>query len=310
MNLVFFGTPSFAAKILSSLIQKKISISAVVTQADSSHYGRTLIPPVKLVALESLPGVPIFQPEKASDPAFLQELKAIEADFFVVVAYGQILKQTLLDLPKKAALNVHASLLPKYRGAAPMQRCLMNGDKETGITIMKMVLQMDAGDLIASSKVWISQEMTLGELEEVLCRKSQELLPEVLLHYERYPSSLQNPDLVTFAPKISQEECAIDWKQSAESLHNRIRAVSPHPGAYTWCWIGKEKKRLKIFRSKVCSEEGASQEILLFEKGRLVIGCGSKSISLEEVQLEGKRKMSIEEFYCGHHANFSLVSDL
>lgn len=309
MKLIFFGTSFFASKILLKLVQKKMSLLAVVTQSDREHYGRRTIPPVKQAALEYLPDVPILQPLKASDAKFLEEMKRLEADFFVVVAYGQILNRPLLDLPKKAAINVHASLLPKYRGAAPMQRCLMNGEKETGVTIMKMTLQMDAGDILATSKIAVPEEMILGELEDRLCIEAKELLPEVLLHFEQFPLRAQDHSLATFAPKILVEECAIDWQKEADCLHNLIRAVSPHPGAYTWGWVGREKKRLKIFRTKVWPEIGRPGEILSFQKDRWVIGCGKNSLFIEEVQLEGKRRMSVEEFFSGYRESFSLCEN-
>src|SRR5262249_36053283 len=162
--IVFFGTPSFAAEILHSLIEHKVPIVAIVTQPDRPK-GRSLqvIPSeVKTIAEQHLPDVPIFQPEKASNAAFLAELKALPADLYVVVAFGQILPQSLLDIPKLGCINIHASLLPKYRGAAPMQRSLMHGDKHTGVAIQKMVRELDAGDVIAVSKIDVAEETTLG----------------------------------------------------------------------------------------------------------------------------------------------------
>ncbi len=307
MSIIFFGTPLFASKILSALVRKKMPIVAVVTQSDREHFGKTLIPPVKLTALEELPLIPIFQPQRASDPNFIESMRKLDADFFVVAAYGQIFTQALLNVPNKAPLNVHASLLPKYRGAAPMQRCLMQGEKETGITIMKMALQMDAGDMLASQKIEIFAEESCGELEERLCQEAQHLLPDVLLCFDTIIPTAQDAAFVTYAPKINTEECLIDWKEDAEHLHNKIRALSPHPGAFSWCWSVHKKLRLKIFRSRVLPDSGSSGTFL-FDKDRLIIYCGKKSLLIEEVQLEGKRRMSALDFCRGYLEKFSLAS--
>lgn len=177
-RIVFFGTPSFAAEVLSFLVERSVPIVAVVTQPDRPK-GRSqqIAPsPVKELSLKKAPHIPILQPEKASEESFLQKLIELKADLFVVVAYGQILSQKLLDIPPLGCINIHASLLPKYRGAAPMQRCLMAGEKETGIAIQKMVRQLDAGDVIATAKIPIPPDMTHGELEEKLCSAAKPLL--------------------------------------------------------------------------------------------------------------------------------------
>ena len=221
----------------------------------------------------------------------------MEAALFVVVAYGQILSQRLLDIPPLGCINVHASLLPKYRGAAPIQRCLMAGEKETGVAIQKMVRQMDAGDVIGIAKVKVPFEMTFGELEERLIELAKPLLLDVIQRYERGvpEGEPQNETGVSFAPKIELEEGEIDWKKPAGEIHNLIRAFSPRPGA--WCWIcaGTDKKRLKVLRAKVVEGKGAPGERL--KEG--VVAAGEGAIELLEVQAEGKKAMSALDWLRG-----------
>ncbi|MBI3901070.1 MAG: methionyl-tRNA formyltransferase, partial [Chlamydiia bacterium] len=185
MQIVFFGTPLFAASILDFLLQAGKIPSAVVTQPDRPK-GRSLLlssSPVKEVLLEKIPQCPLYQPEKCSSLEFLESMRQLQPDLFVVVAFGQILPQALLDIPKKGAINIHASLLPKYRGAAPIQRAIMDGEKETGVVIQKMVKQLDAGDVIATAKIEIPSHMNAGELQEALCELAKPLLLVVLDAY-------------------------------------------------------------------------------------------------------------------------------
>ena len=304
-KIVFFGTPSFAAEILGYLLHHEIPISAVVTQPDRPK-GRSLqmtSSPVKSLILEKFPHIPVFQPEKASQENFLQELGSLKADLFVVVAYGQILSQKLLDIPPLGCINVHASLLPKYRGAAPIHRVLLAGEKETGIAIQKMVRQLDAGDVIATTEIPISEQTTFGELEKALCDAAKPLLLSVIRSYASgIPSATpQDPALATYAAKIELEEGLIDWSKPAEEIHNLIRAFSPRPGA--WCWVETsrsdnilEKKRVKIFRSEKKPLQGAPGEVLSADG---VIACGRDSIQLLEVQPEGKKAMKASDWLRG-----------
>ncbi len=292
-RIVFFGTPSFAAEILLALIHEKVPIVAIVTQPDRPK-GRSLqvVPSeVKTVAQQHLPDVPILQPAKASNAAFLAELKALPADLYVVVAFGQILPQSLLDIPKLGCINIHASLLPKYRGAAPMQRSLMHGEKQTGVAIQKMVRELDAGDVIATSKIDVAEETTLGELHDALCQLSKPLLLSVLRSYAHgVPSATaQDVSQVTFAPKILPEETELSWEKEAHTLHNLVRGLSPRPSAWCWVDLSGEKKRLKILRTKVVAGTAPIGELASIKD--LVIGCGKNLLQLLEVQPEGKPKM-------------------
>ncbi len=301
LRIVFFGTPPFAAQILDYLIESKVSIAAIVSQPDRPK-GRSLqiaLTPVKKVALAKLPEIPVFQPEKSSNPEFLERLASLAADLYVVVAFGQILPQKLLQIPPLGCINVHASLLPKYRGAAPIQRALLNGDRETGIAIQKMVRELDAGDVIRREEISIGEEMTYGELEQALCDLSKPLLLSVLSAYEKgIPSAEpQAPSQVTFAPKITPEEAEIKWDKDASILHNQIRAFNPRPGA--WCWVdwNGEKKRLKIFLAKVVSAAASAPGNKEFH-----VACGRGFLQLLQVQLEGKPRCSAADWLRGARA--------
>jgi len=301
LRIVFFGTPDFAASILRYLLDAQVEVVGVVTQPDRPK-GRSLQEspsPVKSCLLERNLKIPVLQPLKASDAPFLEQLKQLRADLFVVVAFGQILPQTVLDIPAKGCLNIHASLLPKYRGAAPIQRSLLHGDKETGVAIQKMVKQLDAGDVIATAKIEIVPDMTSGELEKELCELSKPLLILVLQAYESgIPAAEpQNHSLATYASKVSVEEAEIDWNKPAEEIHNQVRAFSPKPGA--WCWLAGssgEQKRVKIIRTSVSDQNGAPGRILTPDG---VVGCGSKSLKIIEIQPEGKRVMNASDWLRG-----------
>lgn len=298
MKIVFFGTPIFAAQCLDYLLQNHVEIVAVVTQPDRPK-GRFLHltpSPVKSLILEKASHIPIFQPDKASQ--ILDPLKLLKADLFVVVAYGQILSQKLLDIPPLGCINVHASLLPKYRGAAPIQRCLVAGESETGIAIQKMVRQMDAGDVIATSKIPIPLDMNFGELEAALINLAKPLLFEVIRKYEKgIPAATpQNHELATHASKIELEEGEILWDKPSQEIHNLIRAFSPRPGAWCWIHMPNDKKRLKILRSRLASGQGKPGELLSTEG---IVACGEGAIQLLDVQPEGKKAMKAIDWLRG-----------
>lgn len=302
MKIVFFGTSSFAAQILSHLVQNQTNVIAVITRPDRLT-GRSLklsFPPVKQSAIKL--NIPVFQPEKASSLEFVETLKVLQADLFIVVAYGEIVKKEVLELPALGCINIHASLLPKYRGAAPMQRCLINGDKETGISIIEMAPKMDAGDVLAMEKIAVSFEMTYGELEKELCALAQRMILQVIEQFKdrSVQKSPQNHSQMSIAPKISAQEEQINWSLDSIALHNLIRALSPTPGAWCLLEIKNQKKRLKIMRA-------FPEKLQLSEKpGSLVkldkdwgVVCGQGVLRLIEVQLEGKRVMSAIDCFNG-----------
>lgn len=308
MKIVFFGTPAFAAESLAYLLEKGVEILGIVTKPDrpKGRSSECSPPPVKEVAMQIAAHIPIYQPEKASSAEFVQVLRKLEADLYVVVAYGQILKQNVLDLPRFGCINVHASLLPKYRGAAPIQRCLIEGEQQTGVTIMKMVLALDAGDMLRKAFVEIPQDMNYGQLEKKLAQVGKEALYETIQDYARgVPQAVaQDSSQATYAPKIELEDAELHWGRSASSLHNLVRGVNPFPGA--WCVVQVKDcpKRLKIYSTQVRVLNESSGvvpgQVLAYGKQGLVIACGENALELLEVQLEGKKAMKAQDFMRGY----------
>lgn len=312
MKVVFFGTPPFAAEALrlmlaasSSATGIDIEICAVITKPDKpqGRSGALVSPPVKAVALEH--NIPVFQPAIVSDPTFAPVLEAFAPDLFVVVAYGEIIKQHLLDMPTKGCINLHASLLPAYRGAAPIQRCIIDGAKESGVSIMHMVKKMDAGDVIRTVSVEIGPNMTFGELQEQLCRQGCPALVEVVQAIAEKGAAMagapQDDEKATYAPKIELEECELLWERSAEQLHNLVRGTNPYPGAWCTVHMRGEKKQLKIWRTLPILEglPSASPGTLLPAGSNMLVACGVGALQIGELQLEGRRRMPAAEFLRG-----------
>lgn len=311
LKIVFFGTSFFAAEILEYLVAQGVTLQAIVTRPDKPR-GRSQQmqpPPVKERAAFLCPNVPLYQPIKASTPLFVETLTPYGADLFVVVAYGEIIKEILLNLPHLGCINVHASLLPSYRGAAPMQRALMEGVLKTGVTIIDMVLEMDAGDILATAETPVSQEMSLGDLQEKLYTLACPLLLKTIEDFSnsnvvRLP---QDNSKVTFAAKLTPEDERILWSRPAEQIHNQIRALSPQPGAWCLAGEGKEQKRFKIKKSAVVNNLiGIPGEPLSYGKEEWIVGCGEGALRLLEVQLEGKKVMPIRQFLLGNSSPLFL----
>lgn len=302
MRIVFFGTPNFSKIILEYLFDQKVEIAAVITRPDKPR-GRSNKPassPVKEYALSH--HLLLYQPPKASDPEFAAFLKTLHADFFVVAAYAEILKENILEIPRLGCINVHGSILPKYRGAAPVPRSIMEGETETGVTIMKMALQMDAGAILAIRKLSIPLEMTAGELMESLANVGKSALIEVLQEVEQGRSQPIEQDLsaVTYAKKLTPQDAQVNWNPSSLVVHNQIRGCNPNPGAWCWIKIKGDSKRLLIKKSlPLPSPHGQPGEIISGPSSELFVACGSGAISLLEVQLEGKKQMSIGDFLRG-----------
>lgn len=305
MRIIFFGTSFFAAKILDFLIRNQVEVAAVITKPDKPQ-GRSDHPvssPVKKYVLKNNSHLPLYQPEKASAPSFAERLKPYKADLFIVVAYGEIIKENLLNMPRLSCLNVHASLLPKYRGAAPIQFALLNGDKESGITVMEMVSALDAGAIIKQIAVPIPDHMNLEELEAKLCEVGSEGLLEVIDDFKKgsIQKTVQNHNEATYVKKIDSSMAQINWKESAQTLHNRIRAFSPKPGAWCMISLGDQIKRLKILRSRVIKGLcGICGSLAQYDKSHWKIFCGEDALELIELQLEGKRRMLTKDFLLGH----------
>ncbi len=299
-RIVFFGTPSFAIPTLKGLLEGPDKVVGVVTQPDREKgRGRKVVfSPVKELALQH--GFNPLQPEKAKEEAFQNALKALEPDLFVVVAYGQILPKSVLNTPKYGAVNVHASLLPRYRGAAPIAWAILNGEKVTGVTTMVMAEGMDTGDILLQAEFPIGAEDTCQTLHDRLAALGGRLLAETL---ERMKEGNIRPvpqdhSKATYAPPLKKEDGRIDWKKGAEEIDRQVRAFDPWPGAFTkW-----DDRLLRIYK-------GAVKERALTGKAGAVVWVGSDFIEVEtgkgayvikEVQLEGRRRMGIREFLSGH----------
>ncbi|NPA15899.1 MAG: methionyl-tRNA formyltransferase [Deferribacteres bacterium] len=297
MRVVFVGTSEFALLPLEA-VSRAAEVPLVVTQPDRPRgRGRKLLPtPVKLKALEL--GIDVVSPERIKDAE--DAIRNADPDVLVVVSYGQIIPRSILDIPGVGALNIHPSLLPKYRGAAPIQRAIMNGEKTTGVTIMWMNERLDAGDIFFQKEVEIGEDETYGELHDRLSELSAEMIVDALKRIEkgdvvRIP---QNEEEATYAKPIAKEETFIDWKEGAERICNKIRALSPKPGAVAVI----SGSRFKIYRAKPCKGEGEPGEILEKDvrKGVLKIACGDGAVFVLEIQPEGKKKMDIASFLRGY----------
>lgn len=304
MRIIFFGTPVFAARVLDFLLKNQVEVAAVVSKPDrpKGRSGAPVPTPVKEVALAF--NIPVYQPEIVSSPEFASVLTPYQADLFVVVAYGEILKQHLLDMPKKGCINLHMSLLPQYRGAAPIQKCIIDGETESAISIIHMAKKMDAGDIIYQEKISIGPDMTFGELDLALNDMGKKALLETIHAFEKGnpPCIPQDHSLATFAPKIELEDCEIHWDRPAQELHNLIRGVNPYPGAWAYVLVKGEKKRLKITKSRIVPSDRVNPGQMLNvdqSKGNLLISTADQALELLEVQLEGKKSMSSEELARG-----------
>ena len=296
MKIVFFGTPAIAAAILNSLLDHAVDVVAVVTRPDKpvGRKKELVPPPVKRLALER--NLPVYQPPKASDPSFVSFLKELGADLFVVAAYSEILKENLLETPPLGCINVHASLLPKYRGAAPIERCIMAGEKESGVTIMKMDKGLDTGGMLKVVKTPIGPDMNAGELALKLIEIGSEALLDVIQNFEAYTPVPQPDEPTVYAKKLSPEDGQILWDAPAEEIYNRIRGVSPKPGAWCMVQVRGEQKRLKVKRARLSSLKGEAGRVV---GEPLIIACQTGAIELLNVQLEGKKELSSELFVRG-----------
>ncbi len=309
MNIVFMGTPDFAVPSLEIIASSPIcNIVAVVSQPDKPKgRGRTLSPtPVKEVAERF--SLPILQPVKASDHLFIEAVRKLSPDLIVVVAYGQILKKELLDIPPKGCINLHGSLLPKYRGAAPIQRAVMNGEKITGVSTMLLNEGMDEGDILLKKEIKIEERDTAGTLFDRLKGVGAELLLETIkgLKDNRLEPIPQDSSLATYAPKISKEECLINWGEEGEKITNLIRGLTPFPGAYTFL---NGKRVIISSAAKGDRFKGKPGELSVAGKDTLLVATATESLRINMVKPEGKREMSVAEFMAGHHIESGMSFD-
>ncbi|HBA86194.1 MAG TPA: methionyl-tRNA formyltransferase [Verrucomicrobia bacterium] len=294
MRIVFMGSAELACPSLEALLASPLDdVVGIVTQPDRPKGRSQKLSACPIHQFAATKGVPIFMPEKASDPAFIETLEELLPDLIVLVAYGQFLKRPILELPLQGAINVHPSLLPRYRGAAPIQWALARGETTTGVSIMYMSEKMDAGDIILQEPYPIQPEDTAGTLEPRLAQKGAKMLLRAidLIREGRAPRTPQDESLVTLAPKLKKEDGRIDWTKPAQEIANRVRAFNPWPCCYCEPTPGSGEY-LKVLKARVEILSGKPGEVQMTEKQDPIVAAGDGSIRLLEVQPPGKRPMT------------------
>jgi methionyl-tRNA formyltransferase len=300
MKIIFFGTSDFAVPSLEGLVESRYKVLAVVTQPNrkKGRFQQMAAPAVKEAALRL--GLPVFQPESLDDKEFVEKLKQFSADLFVVVSYGKILKKEILGIPLKFCINLHGSFLPKYRGAAPINRSIINGDETTGVSVIKMNEKMDEGDIILKKEVPIFSHDTAESLSRRLAADGSSLLLEAVNNIEKGNFKLEKQDdsKATYAPKLNKEDGLINWDKDALGILAHARGVSPWPGAYTYLY----GKLIKICKMSIygIGRTGKPGQIIGIEKDGVLVGTKSGAIVLEEVQPESSRCMDVNAFLAGH----------
>lgn len=301
MRIVFMGTPQFSLPTLRALYDAGYELALVVTAPDKpAGRGHKLQqPPVKQLAISL--GLEVFQPENVNEASSIQRIKDANPDVIVVVAFGQILSAECLSIPRLGCINLHASLLPKYRGAAPIQHALLNGERVTGVTTMFMVEKMDAGDIILQERVEIEDDDTAGTLSEKLSHVGAKLMVNTLrlLSKGEAPRIPQDESKATYAPKVTKEMARIDWSKDAEAVRNQVRAFNPHPGA----WTTLHGRVVKIWMAKVCEQCNVGVDFRPGEVVRvdedLIVATGNGFLKLLELQLEGRARLAAADWARG-----------
>ena len=299
MRVVFMGTPDIAATCLKKILADGFEVVGVYTQPDRPKgRGMKLVAsPVKEVALAA--GIPVLQPENFREEETVEALRELKPDICAVVAYGRILPQKVLDVPTFGCINIHASVLPKYRGSAPYQWAVLDGLPETGVTAMYLCREMDAGDIIDVSKTPIGENETAGELLDRLAVLGAELLSKTLSRFEKegkVPGVPQNPDAVSYAPMLDKTMCPIDWNKTAQQVHNHVRGLHPWPVAT----MVLQGKTFKVHDTRVVSGSGTPGQILGLTKTGLVIACGEGAVEITSLQAEGGKRMAAPDYFRGH----------
>ncbi len=298
MRVAFAGTPEFAALALEALLAAGHDVALVLTRPDRpAGRGMKLAPsPVKRLALSR--GLALRQPPSLKDPAEQEALRAAGAEVMVVAAYGLILPQAVLDIPRLGCLNIHASLLPRWRGAAPIQRALLAGDAETGITIMQMDAGLDTGDILLAEPIAIGARDTAGALHDQLARLGADCIVRALAALERgaLPRRPQGEAGATYAPKIGREDAALDWSRDAAELERAVRAFNPAPGAHAEL----DGTPVKVWKASLAAERsGAPGEVLAADPDGVLVACGRGALRLESLQRAGGRRLAAAEFLAG-----------
>jgi methionyl-tRNA formyltransferase len=312
MRVVFIGTGEIGVPTLRTLLEsQEHSVGGIVTQPDKPVGRDQRMEPPAIKKAFARHNLPLLQPRKIKEREAIEKIRALAPDLIVVMAYGQILPREVLEIPSAACLNLHASLLPRWRGAAPVQAAIAAGDPETGITVVYMDEGLDTGDVLLQQKIEILPNETGGSLHDRLAQ----IAPEALLESMRLVATgkasriLQDEALANYAPKLNREAGRIDWTQTAESIERKIRAYNPWPGAFTTV-AGKTEKaqHLKVFSGTVIDHSGSPGEIVYADHRGLVVAAGGQALSLQEVQLEGKRRMPAAEFLRGYSELALVVS--
>ena len=299
MRIVFMGTPDIAATCLKKILADGFEVVGVYTQPDrpKGRGMKMVASPVKEVALAA--GIPVFQPENFREEETVEQLRELKPDVCAVVAYGRILPQKVLDVPTYGCINIHASVLPKYRGSAPYQWAVLDGLPETGVTAMYLCREMDAGDIIDVSKTPIGENETAGELLDRLAVLGAELLSKTLSRFEKegkVPGVPQNPDAVSYAPMLDKTMCPIDWNKTAQQVHNHVRGLHPWPVAT----MVLQGKTFKVHDTRVVSGSGTPGQILGLTKTGLVVACGEGAVEITSLQAEGGKRMAAPDYFRGH----------
>ncbi len=296
MKIVFMGTPDISVPALENIIKAGYDVCAAVTNPDRAkgRSSKLIYSPVKECALAH--GIVVLQPEKARDASFKAELKALDPDLAVVMAYGQIIDKELLEIPKLGCINIHASLLPKYRGAAPISAVILNGEKKTGVTTMYMDEGIDTGDLLLSKEIEISDKETCGSLEEKIAAVGAELILETLTALENGTlKRIPQEGEASYVKMIKKQAGVIDWTDSAVNIERKVRAFNPWPGSFTYY----DGLIMKIYSADVVECSGYAPGVIAESKDRLLIQTGKGGLEIQELQLEGKKRMQTSDFLRG-----------
>ena len=297
-RIIFMGTPDFACPTLQSLIERGENLVAVVTQPDRPKgRGQKLMPP-PVKELAERHGIPVYQPPKVRDPGFVDIIRELAPDVIVVVAFGQILPKALLDIPPHGCINVHASLLPRYRGAAPLNWCIINGETETGVTTMLMDVGLDTGDMLLIRKTALDENEDIQSLHDRMSAMGADLLAETLdrlMAGDLVPQPQDN-SASCYAPMLKKDDGIITWDADARTIHNQVRGLAVWPGACTVI----DGQVLKIFRTSIGNGSGEPGTVLQAAKGRLEVACRSGSLFLQELQLAGKKRLDCTSFLAGY----------
>ncbi len=298
MRILFMGTPEFAQKSLEALVEDSRDVVCVITQPDKPK-GRgyeMAMPEVKVYALEH--NIPVYQPETLKDGAILPILEKYNPDIIIVVAYGKILPEYVLNFPKYGCVNIHGSLLPRYRGAAPIQRAVVDGEKVSGVTSMYMEKGLDTGDMLIKAKLPIGETTTAGEYHDALAVLGGKVLLETLdaLAEGSITPEKQDDNLSTYAHQLTKAEGEINWNNTNEEIYNKVRGLNPWPKAFSF--LGK--KRFVVDFVYKSEESGKAGEVLEANDNGIVVACGKGSVIIKDIKIEGKKMMSVSDFLRGH----------